>query len=54
MLQLRTLNLQRNQVRQVVTSKSPNTALKSLDISYNKIDELTSIQYFLGLQVLRL
>ena len=43
MLQLKALNLQRNQISQLVTQNIPNTALKSLDIGYNKIDDLSSI-----------
>ena len=54
MQQLRQLNLQQNALRQIVTSKLPNTALKFLDISYNKLTNVEAVQYLLGLQTLRM
>ena len=37
----------------MVTSKLPNTALKFLDISYNKLTDIQAVQYLLGLNTLR-
>ena len=36
-----------------MTSKLPNTALKLLDISYNKLTDIQAVQYLLGLNTLR-
>ena len=37
----------------MITSKLPNTALKFLDISYNKLTDIQAVQYLLGLNTLR-